>query len=232
VTKQYATPGPRAIYPELCDSPSLGRCGLLANALFPRLIAQADDQGRLPGEPRAVLMQCLPHLSYVRVDEVEQALDELEAEGHLQRYAAGGRNLLQLVTWWRWQASQRRAYPSRWPAPRGWHDLVYGTSSSGPSTMDEAASQGPRRNAALRGTLQQVAARATGADTGACSGRARRRLRAPGAVPDRADAVPSGARAGDGPAASGAGPRGGAMTRAAEAAGGYVARIAAQRGEG
>lgn len=210
MTKQYSTPGPRAIYPELCDSPSMGRVGLLANALFPRLIAQADDQGRLPGSPREVLMLCLGQLSSVTVNDVEAALAELEAEGHVQRYAASGRNLLQLVTWWRWQANQRRAYPSRWASPPGWRDLVYGTTANDLKTLDEAMAATPPRNAAIRGKLPQVAARATGARVGARCGPGRAR----GAVPDRANAVPSGAPAPE-PTAGGRA-RGGEMSRFAD----------------
>lgn len=173
MTKQYGTPGPRALHPELCDSPSLGRCGILANALFPRLIAQADDQGRLPGRAREVQVQCIPHLAYVGADEVEAALAELEAEGHLRRYDAGGRSLLQLATWWRWQASMRRAYPSRWEPPKGWHDLVYGIGGEGPQRFDEAVAASPRSNAAIRGIVPRIAAIRSPRD-----GRARGRLRA------------------------------------------------------
>lgn len=206
MTKQYSTPGPRAIYPEIADSASLARCGLLANALFPRLIAQADDQGRLPGSAREVQMQCLPHLGYVRTDEVDAALDALQAEHHLLRYEAGGRALVQLITWWRWQSSQRRAYPSRWPAPKGWHDPVYGAWGDGVSSLEEAVDSLPRRNAAIRGNLPRIAARATGADAGACGGRVCRRPRARSARPDLAEGEDV---AGATPAPSGAGSRNG-----------------------
>lgn len=211
MTKQYSTPGPRAIYPEMCDSPSLGRVGLLANALFPRLIAQADDQGRLPGGAREVLMLCMPHLPYVSVNEVDAALAELEAEGHVQRYAAASRNLLQILTWWRWQNNMRRAYPSRWPAPKGWTDLVYGAWGDGLKTLDEAMAATPRRNAATRGSLPQYAARATGADAGARVG-ARARGVPDRALPDRSSREP----APEAPAPSGAGPRGGPPSRFSE----------------
>lgn len=202
MTKQFATPGPRAIYPEMCASPSLGRCSILANALFPRLIAMADDQGRLLGDPQSVLIECMGRLlGRVTINDVEEALAELGREDVVQRYAAAGQQYLQLVQWWRWQSSQRRAYASRWPAPKGWQDLVYGT-GDGPQTLAEAVSQGSPRNAAIRGRLPRVAARATGA-------RASARVSAGAqAMPDRAsaDAVPSRAT---GAGANGAGPAGG-----------------------
>lgn len=206
MTKQFGTPGPRSIYPEMAQSPSLGRCGLLANLLFPRLLAAADDQGRLQGGAHSVLLVCLPRLlRLVTIDQVEEALEELERESMVRRYTVRNESYLQVLGWWRWQSGARRAYASRLPAPRGWTDLVYGTGEGAPASFNEALEASPRRNAAACGSLRRRAARATGARAGA---------RAPGraqAQPDRAltDAVPSGAPAREG---SG-GPRGGAMEK-------------------
>ncbi len=201
MTKQYGTPGPRAIYPEMCSSPSLGRCGLLANALFPRLVAMADDQGRLAGGANVVLLQCLPRMAeQLRAKDVDEALTELTTAGMLVRYAVRGEPLLQVAGWWRWQSSMRRAYPSRWPAPRGWTDLVYGLGGD-PQTVKEAAAATPPRNAAIRGTsLRSATPRASAS----ASAGAR-------AMPDRAQPNPAVPPARD-PAASGAG-RGGQMER-------------------
>lgn len=161
MTKQWGTPGPRAIHPEMCDSPSLGACGLLANALFPRLIAQADDQGRLAGEAHAILVQCMGrHLRTISVDQIDEALQQLEEAEIIERYTAGRAEYVQIVAWWRWQSGQRRAYPSRWPAPKGWTDLVYGCSMApeGQDSADIAARNSSPRNAALRGSPLQRAA--------------------------------------------------------------------------
>lgn len=209
MTKQFGTPGPRAIHPELCDSPSLGRCGLLANLLLPRLVAQADDQGRLQGSAQAVLVQCLPRmLSSVTLEGVEEALLELEREGMLQRYPVRGDLLLQLTGWWTWQNSMRRAFPSRWPSPPGWRDLVYGNAQGQAPTFEEAVEASPRRNAAIRGVPRRDAAGRgsrvgprVGPDAGARVGASA------GGVPDRA--VPEGKK-NVAPAPSGAA-RGGAM---------------------
>lgn len=217
MTKQYGTPGPRAIYPEMCDSPSLGRCRLLANALFPRLIAQADDQGRLAGGPQAILLQCMPRLlGTLTVDQVAAALDELEAAGMLVQYEHQGEAHVQLTQWWRWQQGQRRAYPSRWAGPRGWADVVYGIDAEGPKSFAEAVAGISPRNAAIRSIVPRIAARATGACTGArAPGRAR-------GVPGRAtaEAVPP-AR---GSAASGAA-RSGPMMSAGEALSEFSSRV-------
>jgi hypothetical protein len=125
--KEYSTPGPRAIYPELCDSRSLAKCGIVANALWPRLVVQADDQGRLAGNAIDVLGLCFPKmLDRVTVRQVRTALDEIEVAGMIARYEVDGEPYVQILTWWDWQASMRRAYPSRHPARAGWDDAVYG----------------------------------------------------------------------------------------------------------
>jgi hypothetical protein len=204
MTKQYGTPGPRAIYPEMCTSPSLGRCGLLANALFPRLVAMADDQGRLAGGANVVLLQCLPRLlELVRPSQVDEALEQLTSAGMLLRYAVHGEPLLQIIGWWRWQQSQRRAYPSRWGPPRGWQDLVYGLGGD-PQTVKEAAAATSPRNAAIRGTSLQVA---TPRASAGASARAR-------AMPSRAVPDPTVPPAPEPPARGGA--RGGQPTRFAD----------------
>jgi hypothetical protein len=127
MAKEYSTPGPRAIYPELCDSRSLAKCGIVANALWPRLVVQADDQGRLAGDAVDVLGLCFPKmLDRVTVRQVRVALDEIEAAAMISRYEVDGDPYIQILTWWDWQASMRRAYPSRHPAPPDWIDAVYG----------------------------------------------------------------------------------------------------------
>ncbi len=145
MAKEYSTPGPRAIYPEMCDSRSLARCGILANALWPRLVAQSDDQGRLAGDAVDVLGLCFPKmLDRVTVRAVRAALDELEAAGQVIRYQVGAESYIQIVTWWNWQQSQRRAYPSRYPSPPGWADAVYGYDEH-PKTYREARGLPPRK---------------------------------------------------------------------------------------
>jgi hypothetical protein len=206
MVKPFGTPGPRAIHPELCDSPSLGRCGILANALFPRLIAMADDQGRLAGEAHDLLVQCMPKLlRVVTVDAVAEALDELEAVNMIRRYTVRGEALVQLEQWWRWQQGARRAYPSRWPAPPKWRDMVYGVGGDTPETYVAASRSKTRQSAADRSTSPRSAATRVGADAGAHVGPrtgANRASTSTNTVPSREGA------------ANGAAPRGGLRTSA------------------
>lgn len=138
--KAFGTPGPRAIYPDVATSRSLAGCSIEAQLLFDRLLALADDQGRLEGDSVVIKAICVPLVAAMTPRRVEAALAELAAARLILRYALPlYPALVQLVTWWRWQAGQRRAYPSKWPTPPGWDDAVYGHGAGGPKTYREAA---------------------------------------------------------------------------------------------
>jgi len=61
---------------------------------------------------------------------------------------------VQLQNWWRWQQGMRRAYPSRWPAPEGWTDAIYGHGADSQASYKTWISAAPRgtapHNAAFR----------------------------------------------------------------------------------
>ena len=139
MTKLWGSAGPRAIHPEMCFSQSLGRCGLLANVLYVRLVTQADDQGRLLGDVKDVQARCLPFMAEEpSLAQIAAALDALEAEGWVMRYSAGAyAHLLQILDWWSYQHGARRAYPSDLPAPERWQDHAYGY-PGGPNKPDFA----------------------------------------------------------------------------------------------
>lgn len=147
--KEFSTPGPRAIYPDVCDSRSLGACGLLANVIWPRLIAIADDQGRIAGDATDVLTVALANIRRkVKHREVEIALEELARAKQILVYTVDGEPYIQIVSWWTWQHSQRRAYHSRHPAPKGWTDYVYGYPGAEHATF-RAAGGFPQRTRTL-----------------------------------------------------------------------------------
>ncbi len=122
--KKYGTPGPRLMMPTVCTSVPLAGCCVEAQLLFDRLIAQADDQGRLQGEPRVVAALCMPLIRAATERGVARWLIELAGAGLITRYAFGAVLLIQLRGWWDNQGSPRRAYPSRYPAPDGWIDRI------------------------------------------------------------------------------------------------------------
>ncbi len=136
--KDFGTPGPRAIYPDACTSRSLSGVSADAERLFWRIISQADDQGRLEGDALVLRSLCVPLLAKATTAHVERWLDELVASKLIQRYEVEALHLVQIVTWWRWQAGMRRAYASRWPAPEGWSDVVFGHGGDSPKTYRDA----------------------------------------------------------------------------------------------
>lgn len=153
--KEYGTPGPRAIYPDICTSRSVAACSVEAQLLFDRLLAQADDQGRVEGNIAILKSVCVPLVDKITTRNLNRLLGELEAEDLIFRYEAGRSCLTQVPTWWRWQQGMRRAYPSRWPAPDGWTDAVYGHGEGSEATYKTWLIAAPRgtapHNAAFRG---------------------------------------------------------------------------------
>lgn len=118
----------RAIYGSAATSISLARCCPEAQLLFDRLISQADDQGRLQGDPMLVKAACMPLIDRATTRTVERWLAELTEYGMILRYEAEGQLLIQIVKWWEHQDWMRHIYPSRWLPPNGWrHDRTKGS---------------------------------------------------------------------------------------------------------
>lgn len=116
----------RAVYPSAATSLSLARCSVEAQLLFTRLIAAADDQGRLQGDPMLVKSQCLPLVDRATSKAVDRWLAELATNKMILRYEAHDQPLVQIVNWWPHQGWLRHLFPSRWPAPEGVEDRTKG----------------------------------------------------------------------------------------------------------
>lgn len=179
--KQWGTPGPRMMYPAVCTSPALGQCSVEAQLLFDRLIAQADDQGRLIGDPRVVAGLCMPLVVRATPQTVRRWIDELVKAELVLRYASPVGPLLQLLGWWDHQGGMRRAYPSRWVCPDGWVDRVYG--------LPNGAADGGR----YAGSVPADSGQDAGTDTADRGEMPPSRARAPGgAEPSRAESSSEG----------------------------------------
>lgn len=116
----------RAVYPTAATSLSLARCSVEAQLLFTRLIAAADDQGRLQGDPLLVRSACMPLIDRATTKTVDRWLTELESNGMILRYVASDQPLVQVIKWWEHQGWLRHLRASRWPAPDGWEDRTKG----------------------------------------------------------------------------------------------------------
>ena len=135
----------RAVYPSAATSLSLARCSVEAQLLFTRLIAAADDQGRLQGDPLLVKAQCVPLIDRATTKSVDRWLAELDANGMVVRYEAEGQALIQIAKWWSYQSWLRHLRPSRWPAPEGFTDQT-----KGHGTADDRPPGGGQASADVR----------------------------------------------------------------------------------
>ncbi len=82
------------------DSEKINRCGLLAEAIYTRLIAKSDDNGCYWGSGPMVAMKLLAHrveTGRIRIEDVTDALRELVEVGLIATYTVDGREYLQLL---------------------------------------------------------------------------------------------------------------------------------------
>jgi len=89
------------------------------------LIPHCDDQGRLPADPRRLKAQVFPLIDAITPAIIARAVERMATVGLVAAYSASdGTALVQFLSWWKWNEGQRRAYPSKYPAPPGWQDQV------------------------------------------------------------------------------------------------------------
>ena len=84
------------------------------------IVAVADDQGRMIDNP-ALLRAKVFLYDNIDYDEIESALKKFHKAGRIVRYSAGGKSLIQLVNWWKYQGLNW-ASPSSYLPPDGWTD--------------------------------------------------------------------------------------------------------------
>ena len=109
---------PRLIYPTCTTSASLNSKSALAEILWWRLIACADDQGRLSGIPKSIKAEYVPFRPEIFVENIPGLLDELK-EDMIAVY--GDPPVIQILNWWAWEHPQW-SYPSFYPCLDGWVD--------------------------------------------------------------------------------------------------------------
>jgi hypothetical protein len=88
----------RTIKPEIAHDVKLAACSRDARLLFFLMITQADDKGRLHGALGAVRGACLP-LDDVTLADIDGWMDELAAQGLIQRYVVSENRYVQLRGW-------------------------------------------------------------------------------------------------------------------------------------
>lgn len=117
----------RSLKPEIWEDEALSAVSVPARLLFIGLITQADDEGRLKGDPRLIRSQVFPYDEAMTSADVEALLSELDSvnppessgaspEGLIRRYVNGQRPFIELCGWKEHQKISH-ASPSRLPGP-------------------------------------------------------------------------------------------------------------------
>ena len=101
--------------------PRMGRVSLKAATLYDRVWINADDQGRVSGDPDEIKYTACPNLPDISKDDIPGLLLELEKQGLIQVYSTSRQTAIQMLDWWQEQKLQW-AYPSPYPPPEGWTD--------------------------------------------------------------------------------------------------------------
>ena len=117
---------PRFIYPQIATSLSIAEVSMPAELLFWRILPQADDQGRLPGDPRQLKAIACPMRKELTEENIPVLLTELEKAKLIIRYSNSTTEYIQIAKWWDYQSSMRRVFPSQYPSPEGWQDQIRG----------------------------------------------------------------------------------------------------------
>ena len=100
-----------------------GRLSLKACALFPLMWVNADDQGRLCGDPEEVKYACCPNIDHITKADIPQILGELEQNQLIKIYNTPKSAAIQILDWWNIQKPQW-AWPSEYPPSDGWQDRL------------------------------------------------------------------------------------------------------------
>lgn len=128
---------PRFIYPQVATSLTLTKLSPLGELLFWRILPQADDQGRLPGDPKLIKAIACPLRKEFTEDNIPLFLSELENAELIIRYSNSTDQYIQIAKWWEYQSSMRRIFPSRYPPPKGWKDIIKGVVPETPTNADK-----------------------------------------------------------------------------------------------
>ncbi len=99
-----------------------GRLSLKAVALFPLMWVNADDQGRLCGDPEEIKYSCCPNIDHITKSDVPGLLRELVDNDLILCYKTSKSAAIQILDWWDPHRSPQWAWPSDYQPPEGWLD--------------------------------------------------------------------------------------------------------------
>jgi len=83
--------------------------------------ANADDQGRLCGDPEEIKYAACPNIDHITKADIPELLEELAKNDLIKVYNTSKTEAIQFLDWWDVHRPQW-AWPSQYPPPEGWQD--------------------------------------------------------------------------------------------------------------
>jgi len=99
-----------------------GRLSLKAIGLFPLMWANADDQGRLCGDPEEIKYAVCPNVDHITKADIPQLLEELVGNKLILCYDTPKSVAIQMLDWWDTHRKMQWAWPSDYQPPQDWQD--------------------------------------------------------------------------------------------------------------
>ena len=108
----------RILNSSICVSDSIDALTFFQEAFFYRLLVSVDDYGNFDARAKVIRAAAFPlkdPLKDVSLEDIEEALDALEAQGMLQYYTVKGKRYIHLTGWTRFQRLRNSKH--KYPAP-------------------------------------------------------------------------------------------------------------------
>ena len=106
----------RFIHPDIWSDPSLGSLKPIERLMFIGLFSNADDEGRLPGNPAYLRSTIFPYDDFSNA-QIKAMRDRISSVcSNVLIYEVAGIEYIALLQWQRYQ-SPRYAKPSKYPSP-------------------------------------------------------------------------------------------------------------------
>ena len=99
-----------------------GRLSLKAIGLFPLMWSNADDQGRLCGDPEEIKYAVCPNVDHITKQDIPELLKELQDNKLILCYDTPKSAAIQMLDWWDANQKMQWAWPSDYQPPEGWQD--------------------------------------------------------------------------------------------------------------
>ena len=99
-----------------------GRLSLKAIGLFPLMWTNADDQGRLVGDPEEIKYSVCPNIDHIIKTDIPELLQELQDNELILCYDTPKSPVIQMLDWWEVHHKMQWIWPSDYDPPEGWQD--------------------------------------------------------------------------------------------------------------